>query len=135
MVGRDGFEPSYSNENRFLTTIIFISSFCVCSLDFLFIFHKMPGIKSLHSRISSLARDCHQHYLLRVPRISPVFIIQSLVWAAILGIWYQRPQSAAFSHSATCPFKHSLFERLIIILFRYLIVNTFLKFFIFFFLI
>ena len=73
MVGRDGFEPSYPYENRFLTTIAF-TTINVCSLDFLFIFFKIPGIKSLHSKISFLARDYHQHYLLRIPRISQVII-------------------------------------------------------------
>ena len=47
----------------------------VCSLDFLFIFFKIPGIKSLHSEISFLARDYHQLNLLRLPRISLVIII------------------------------------------------------------
>ena len=66
----------------------------------------MLGIKSLHSRIHSLARDYHQLNLLRLPRISLVFTIQSLAWAAISDflILNQSLQSAAFSHSATYPY-------------------------------
>ena len=75
MVGRDGFEPSYALAARFLTTIVFTTILNVCSLDFLFIFFKIPGIKSLHSEISFLARDYHQPNLLRLPRISLVIII------------------------------------------------------------
>ena len=75
MVGRDGFEPSYALAARFLTTIVFTTILNVCSLDFLFIFFKILGIKSLHSEISFLARDYHQLNLLRLPRISLVIII------------------------------------------------------------
>ena len=85
MVGRDGFEPSYALAARFLTTIVFTTILNVCSLDFLFIFFKIPGIKSLHSEISFLARDYHQLILLRLPRISLVIILSSLTRAANLG--------------------------------------------------
>ena len=54
LVGREGFEPSYSNENRFLTTIVFTTKFlCLQSGLSLYLISKIPGIKSLHSEFFS----------------------------------------------------------------------------------
>ena len=54
LVGRDGFEPSYSYENRFLTTIVFTTIFMFVVWTFSFILYiKIPGIKSLHSKFLS----------------------------------------------------------------------------------
>ena len=50
LVGREGFEPSYSNENRFRTTIVFttiINMFVVWTFSSSSL--KMLGVKSLHS--------------------------------------------------------------------------------------
>ena len=62
LVGREGFEPSYSNENRFLTTIVFTTIINIMFVVWTFSLSsmKISGVKSLHSEIYFLARDCHQ---------------------------------------------------------------------------
>ena len=59
----------------------------VCGLDFFFTLAFALDISckvSTHSHFHNLARDCHQHYLLRFPRISEIFICKFLHRVAIL---------------------------------------------------
>jgi len=128
LVGPPGFEPGNSDETRFLTTIVFTTIKNVCSLDFLFIFFKILGIKSLHSKIYFLARDCHQHNLLRFPRISPMFILLSLIGAASLGFCFnQRPQSGGFNHSPKDPCVRISPNAFLLYYYICYFVNTFFK--------
>lgn len=58
----------------FLTTAVF-TAHIVCGLDFLFTMSKDLGAPCKVSTLGiNLARDCHHHDVLRVPRISGVHL-------------------------------------------------------------
>ena len=125
LVDRDGFEPSYSIENRFLTTIVFTTIY-KCLQSGLSLHHfQMPGIKSLHSKFLSSSGLSSALLPVKTSPTQPSFHHTISCMSCNFCFYKQSIQSAAFSHSATCPNA----ERLLIIHFDFCFVNTFFQFF------
>ena len=90
---------------------------------------QMPGIKSLHSKFLSSSGLSSALLPVKTSPTQPSFHHTISCMSCNFCFYKQSIQSAAFSHSATCPNA----ERLLIIHFDFCFVNTFFNFFIFYF--